>query len=260
MVNKYLWHIRQALDLNGNPIKQFKLAGYDITLDTTEEIQRCVYTESLEPTETKWVMGTLKPGMVFVDAGANIGYYSLIASSLVGDNGRVYAFEPSDAPYNALARTIKRNMISNIIQVHSALGDTHRRKEMFKSNANNIDSPSFVYHNTKSKEESTSIGFKEIISLDVYCQSSGIESIDLIKIDVEGYEPQALAGMTRMLHENRVGRIIIELSNTYLYTNDSSSEALDALLAGFGFEVKATKKYDDMMSNVFYTNPDVVKK
>src|SRR5262245_32273149 len=62
--------------------------GAAVTLDLSDWVQRCVFLGVYEPHETKWVRGYLRPGMVVVDVGANIGYYTLLASDTVGNDGR----------------------------------------------------------------------------------------------------------------------------------------------------------------------------
>ncbi len=72
-----------------------RVFGYRVELDLSELIQRMVYLGAFERWESRAVSRYLKPGMCFVDVGANIGYYSLLAARLVGSSGRVFAVEPS---------------------------------------------------------------------------------------------------------------------------------------------------------------------
>lgn len=60
-----------------------------------------------EPNETRWFVRSLRPGDVVVDVGANIGYYTLLGARLVGESGRVYAFEPDPASFEILARNVQ---------------------------------------------------------------------------------------------------------------------------------------------------------
>src|ERR1700730_16140389 len=82
--------------------------GYKIKLDLADYIQRSIYLRTFEPRESALIRHYLKPGMTFVDVGANVGYYTLLAASLVGRRGRVLAFEPSPYVFERLVETMER--------------------------------------------------------------------------------------------------------------------------------------------------------
>ncbi len=98
------------------------LFGYKTRLDLSDFMQRRIYFHAFEPRETKRVATFLKPGMTFVDAGANIGYYTLLAASCVGTAGRVLAFEPSPYAIGRLTETVHMNHIPHIQIFPVALG------------------------------------------------------------------------------------------------------------------------------------------
>src|SRR4051812_45920835 len=78
--------------------KRARIFGSVFSLDLADFVQRQIYLGTFEPKETRLVNGFLQPGMTFVDAGANVGYYTALAAAKVaGNQGRVIAFEPS--PY-----------------------------------------------------------------------------------------------------------------------------------------------------------------
>ena len=76
-----------------------------------------------EPEMTAYVEATLRPGGVFIDVGANIGYYSMLASRLVGPSGSVVAIEPSPTNFSELKRNIALNHALNIRAIDMAVGD-----------------------------------------------------------------------------------------------------------------------------------------
>src|SRR5947208_14093774 len=86
-----------------------------------------VYLGAYERWETRTIRRLLRPGMCFVDVGANVGYFSLLASRRVGRGGRVLAIEPSAYAADRLAKTIRDNAITNIqlarIGVGAAAGE-----------------------------------------------------------------------------------------------------------------------------------------
>ena len=68
-----------------------------------------------EPSETAWFLRTVKPGDIIVDAGANVGYYTVIGSRLVGDRGKVYAFEPDPSNFELLRKNVELNGLKNVV-------------------------------------------------------------------------------------------------------------------------------------------------
>jgi FkbM family methyltransferase len=241
--------------LFGNQIKRTRIGNYTVQLDMNESIQRSIYLGEFEPEETEWFHRLIKPGMVIVDAGSNIGYYSLIASTLVGGSGKVYSFDPSDYAYKKLRESIRENQITNIHLFNLGLSDHPEERELLLRDKT-LHSPSFCYGE---EYPTTPIGTSRLITLDYFAELSGIDHIDLIKIDVEGMEMNILKGMTGLLAENRVHRIMIEFNGYWLNLMKSSPAELDAYLKYFGFEVEFRKEYqcrggELSMGNYMYVN------
>ena len=142
-----------------------------------------------EPSITNWLRQVLKPGDGFVDLGANVGYYTLLAKHLVGD-GPVWAFEASPTIYGQLTRNIALNKLS--VFAHNVaiaerdgtvaiyLGDNQGEANIFGTNG---------------YPQETLIPAR---SLDSVFADQDVSKIRVIKIDIEGAEDMALAGMTRM--------------------------------------------------------------
>jgi len=248
----------------GNPVKTCNIAGYKLVVDTREGIQKSMYINVFELDETKWIYDILKPGMIFIDVGASFGYYSFIASSLVGDTGRVYAFEPSERAYEMFTRNIQKNHIRNITTYNSGLGNKNQYLELYdsiglKENVHNIHAPSFVpagRHYVANQH----LGMKPIITLDRFAEIHGIRYIDLIKIDVEGMEMQVLEGMKQLLQESRVNRVMIEfVDHAPLLSEGSVTQKMDKLLTSSGFKVEKKRVYEKgaepaTTSNFLYVN------
>ena len=245
---------RSAMMRIGNPIKQCKVGNYIIDVDTREGIQRGIYLGCYEPEETKWLQDILKPGMIVVDVGANVGYYSFIAASLVGASGLVYSFEPSNIAFDILvANWSKNNMVINILTQNTALGEEEGQMELFSAdglpdNTYNIHSPSFLdredQHYLKDGKTGTNMGFKQITTLDKFCKDRMIDHIDFIKIDVEGMEFPVLKGMTTLLKTHSVKWLMIEyLENVRLFSEGSESEAMHNFLKSYDFNLEIYKTY-----------------
>lgn len=87
--------------------------------------------KEFSPAEIKILEQCLKPGMAFVDVGANIGYFSLIAAKLVGSQGRVYAFEPNEENFNLLAQNIKLNNFSQVTAIKKGVSDRNGAAKLY---------------------------------------------------------------------------------------------------------------------------------
>jgi FkbM family methyltransferase len=250
----------------GKPIKECGIGNYSIEVDTREGIQRGIFLECFEQEETKWFYEILEPGMTFVDAGASFGYFTFLASSLVGKDGKVYSFEPSEYPYKRVLHNIKKNGIFNITLLNIALGEKEWELELYSAdnlptNIYNIHSPSFL--NRKDQQPlklgylGTNLGFKMITSLDSFCDRQGVSFIDLMKIDVEGFEMQVILGMKETLLHGKVGKIMIEYNeNVTLFSEGSESKRIDDILTENGFKIIKSKFYitntDERYGNFLY--------
>jgi len=162
-----------------------------------------------EKMETKVVLEYIKKGMVVVDIGANIGYYSLLAARYVGQAGKVYAFEPEPENFAKLVKNIELNCYRNIIGVQKAVSNRNGVAKFL------IDAVYPTQHRLRnSKDEKDTIEV-DVITLDNFFKDKGYK-VDLIKMDIEGAEMFALEGMQRILKENTNLVIFSEFSPYFL--------------------------------------------
>jgi FkbM family methyltransferase len=153
-------------------------------------------TYAIEEAQTRYFRRLVRPGMVVVDVGANIGYYTLQAASRVGSSGRVHAFEPVAATYARLVRNIRLNGLANVVALQSAVGSRRGRERIFLADGSNTASSrlSGPPPNPTGRTEDVEIG-----TLDDYVAGRRIPRVDIVKIDVEGHELAVLQGMERLL-------------------------------------------------------------
>src|SRR5258707_2202086 len=209
--------------------RQTEVFGYQMKLDLADYIQRSIYLNTFEPCESAQVRQYLKPGMTFVDVGANVGYYTLLAASLVGPRGQVLAFEPSPYAFDRLVDAITRNDMSQVCAIQSGLSDGSGEKRLFLPNQQGNHSPSMV-PNAGGHPINVSVR-----QLDDWLAEHDVDCVDLMKIDVEGFEPNVIKGAAKYIQQGRVRAILCEFNNYWLETNGSSSLQLYDLLKGFGF-------------------------
>lgn len=176
--------------------------------------------------ERRILANVLAPGSVVVDGGANIGVYSQFLSRCVGASGMVHSFEPS--PHNfARLRTATADL-SNVRANQLAVSDISGEQLLYLSSALNVDHRTYPVDG-----ESRNTVCIRATRLDDYFKPN--DRVDLIKLDVQGYELHALRGAKRVLVDNSDIKILLEFWPAGLRTAGSSPEALLALLTDYGF-------------------------
>lgn len=153
---------------------------------------------------------TLKQGSIFIDGGANIGFFSILGSKLVGPNGKVIAFEPAPSTLKYLNQNIKINKISNIIVSDKGLSSIEKRLSFLIKN--NSEENSILKNEGKKLQFGEKIINIDATTIDKFCKKKNLEQIDLIKLDIEGQELEAIKGSREVLLNNKNIKIIFELN------------------------------------------------
>lgn len=188
-----------------------------------------------EPTETNFIFSILKPGDVFVDIGANLGWYTVKAAQAVGQDGHVYAFEPRSDIFEKLKRSVAENALTDICTLQKiALGSVETVAELAWSVAERNQGHSFIVEHGASA--SVSATDRETIRITTLDSIQIDQPVRLIKIDVEGFEPKVLQG-GRGLIERDQPIIVAELFPKWLRLS-GGIEPLDFvhMLDGLGYE------------------------
>src|SRR5262249_8755716 len=121
------------------------LDGTRLAVDTQDLIQRYVYLFGVwEPHLTAWLRGRLRPGDTFVDVGANVGVFSVLASRLVGERGRVVSIEASPVFHERLLRQAELNGCGNLRAVNAAVADSRRTLTFVLASSRNMGANSIV--------------------------------------------------------------------------------------------------------------------
>ncbi len=147
----------------------------------------------------------IKEGDTVLDLGANIGYYTLIMAKIVGDKGKVYAFEADPTNFNILKRNIEVNGYKNVILENKAVLDKNEIVNFYINKKNRAGNSLFQGKNSTYRADK--YNKVEGIKLDDYFKS---EEIDFIKIDIEGSEFKAMKGMVNLLKRNDGIKVITE--------------------------------------------------
>jgi len=161
--------------------------------------------EDYEP-ELAFLNRFLKPGEVFVDAGANCGVYTIAAASVVGDRGLVLAFEPGPEVFATLRRSVEINGYRHVRLFDVGLSNTAGTAALY-THPHGASSCS-LGRPPGSSGESLSIRLQK---LDDVLEAEGVSAVHCIKMDVEGAEELILLGATR-LFERCKPRVIFEIN------------------------------------------------
>ena len=195
------------------------------------------FTGRYEPQETALLLLLLRPGMTFVDVGANWGYFSLAAATMVGEAGRVISVEADPRACRTLRANVARNHLNAVTVLEMAASDRPGVLRLQEYEAAASDSGSFGVTSTTTVVDGGRTFDVAARTLDDALDEAGVDQIDLLKMDIEGAEARALAGLQRRLGKRRIDRILLEVHPHHLRDQESSAEAVVGELRAHGFDV-----------------------
>jgi FkbM family methyltransferase len=172
------------------------------------------------------VEALLREGDTFVDCGANVGTFSLCAAMRVGPGGRVIAFEPDPRTRPLLVENMARHQVSDRVSVRSEALGAEPGRLMFNQYANDVVSGFLESPSVFTPGEVVDRAEIEVIPLD----TALVDAVDLVKIDVEGFEIEVLDGAVEVLERSPRASLIIELNPA---TMRSAGRRPDALIERF---------------------------
>lgn len=190
--------------------------------------------------ETSNFIGSiLQPGDTFVDIGAHVGYFSMLASQLVGPSGAVFAFEPEPRNFAHLLEHIEVNGATNVRPLHMAVGATPSVADFFV-NADNDGGHALWEvgrHPFNARSRETPATRKVFVtSLDSIFHGRDMRTLKAIKIDAEGAEFAILVGARELLRQVRVPFVIAEVNRFGLESMGASERLLRSLMDDLGYE------------------------
>lgn len=210
----------------------FRVHSLLMRLDTNEGIQRGMAQGVYEPEQTAWLKACLSPGDRFVDLGANFGWYTALASTILKKSGHVFAFEPSPIANGVIANTIEENHLNNVTLIRAAVGDADGQVQIYLPVNDSVHSPSIFFSDPQFIPLQV-----PLISLDNYGPFVDGRPINLIKMDVEGYEPNVIRGMRYLIRRGLVKNIFCEFNSGWLKPNSTTPAELFELITSYGFVV-----------------------
>jgi FkbM family methyltransferase len=189
--------------------------------------------------ELMYLSRLISPGMVVVDGGANCGIYTVVAAKLVGPNGLVLSFEPGRKAFSVLDRNIRLNAFENVRACSAALSDR--------------EGPAALYHHagpnsfSLGQPDRSGADFEEVVTrtLSQVMQEHNVDSVGLIKLDVEGAEELALRGAEAMIRRSHP-TIILETNGVAAQRLGLSPTGAWQLLERWGYRFFSLTEQGDL--------------
>jgi FkbM family methyltransferase len=224
----YTWVMDALKPRSMITINNYKMNIYQDKYKWTDDITaELLFKGTWEPYTTEVFKQILREEMVAVDIGANIGYYSLLAASLVGAKGKVYAFEPEPQNYALLIKNISANGYTNIEAYRKAVSRSAGRMALY------VGTQSGTHSLFNVRETTTKSVMVDLISLDEFFREKK-KGVDIIKLDVQGAEMDVLMGMQNVIKGNDHLKLLTEFEPDLAHTGFSLKEYWNRLIeSGF---------------------------
>lgn len=229
-----------------------KKYNHKMFLDKIDSLYLSVHKD-WDDFETTLLEKEIQKGNVVLDLGANIGFYTLVLARLVGEKGKVYAFEADPTNFEILKKNVEINGYKNVILINKAVLDKNGKIKFYVDEGNTAGNSIYQGKNTKSLEV-------EAVRLDNYFTKD--RKIDFVKIDIEGSEFRAMMGMSKLLKENKKIKIMTEFYPKLLngIGKENGLFAIDYLkfLRNLGFELYDIQ--EDSKSLVLSSDEEILNK
>ncbi len=210
--------------------------GSRLRLDISDVVDHGVFF-AMHEEGAQALLDLALPGMVVLDIGTNIGTTLLQLARRVGSEGRVQGFEPDPANFGKATRNLQLNAWASHARVANiGLGSQGGRMKMFQVSPKNRGMNRILPWDQAAAQGFPAVEVAVRV-LDEFLAEAAIAKVDLVKIDVEGFELNVLRGAGHLLRELRPV-LFIELDDLNLRDQNASASELVALLMGYGYAVR----------------------
>ncbi len=220
--------------------------GINYELDISCLIQWYLYW-GIQDTLRYKLYSQIKSGDVVFDVGTNIGETLLNFAKIVGNEGKVYGFEPDEKTYGKAKKNIALNDFQNIMLFKLGISDKKESVKLYE-----VDNHNFGMNRILTAESGKDLNFSviETISIDDFVAENKIERLDFIKVDIEGYEMHAISGARKTL-ETHKPILFVELGYDRLIKNGTTPNEVVKILEDANYkariadtDIKISKDYD----------------
>jgi len=212
-----------------------EIEGRKMFLDANDSLRLSLREYS--PLATHLVKSEVKRGDVVIDLGANIGYWTLFFAQLVGENGRVFAFEPEPSNFKILEKNVRINGYQNVVLIQKAASSITGRAKLYLS----YESTDNRIYDTHDNRDFINI---ETITLDEYFRTFDRE-INFIKSNIQGADFAAIQGMSSLLKKSKNIKIMTEFSPYLLKPFNAEPEEFLKTLTDEGFNLYDINSVDN---------------
>ena len=195
------------------------------------EVYRSIFVNGIYDPNLIVILNNLLPQEgTLIDAGANMGYVSLLASRVLNENGKIYALEPSQRDFERLIDNVSINHLSKIISCHNiALSDKSGTAQLMiateERSALNTLGTAFSFKGV----EKVKIEDVKTMSLDEFITNEGINHVDVLKLDLEGSELKALQGAVNTIQRYRPA-VVLGINQNALKASGASLDEIEQML------------------------------
>ena len=229
---------RYALYLSRRPLVAARMALFCARhRQLSAQVLHYLRITHFEAESTRVFRDVVQPGMVVLDLGAHVGFYTLLASELVGPRGLVLAFEPEPRNYSMLLENVRSAGATNVRAFACAVSDVDGTAPF------NVG-PTLGEHSLYVAASQNIRIEVPVVRLDAFLQSQAdIPHVDVVKSDIQGAELDALRGMEHTVRENQNIRLLVEWWPIGLRAAGHEPSELLHYLIGLGFAVSEVTTY-----------------
>ena len=223
--------------------KKVKISGADLFLNPNDPVlSPAVAFGVYEPYEQCLFREICKPGFTVIDLGANVGLYSVIAAK--AGASRVISLEPDPESISFLKKTAVENHLSSILPISAACGNRSGLVDLYQCEDNKADSRLYDPTGTRSKIK------VEMVRLDDLLDRLNITHVDVIKMDIQGFEALALQGMHQTIRRSQNLKLMCEFWPWGIQATGASPQSFLEDLAALGFTFQIINEADRKLTPV----------
>ena len=215
--------------------------GFTIQLDTDRSVHQqiliCLRQGLLYEAETSdFFCKILRPGDAFIDVGAHIGFFTLLASVLVGSTGHVEAFEPEQSNFDQLTANLQRNQLTNTRTHQLGLWSEAGEATFYVHIKRNDGAHCLFDHGDPETRADAEVRTIPLQTLDQMLVDAPFERVRCLKVDAEGAETGIFRGATRLLSRKAVDFVVCEYNSFCLRKMGTDEMAMRGALAEYGYD------------------------
>jgi len=209
--------------------------GLEVLVVPGEQVSQAVYVSGLyEPCSATVLRRILREGDTFVDVGANIGLFSMLASKWIGPRGLVLAFEPSRRECERLRYHVNHNSLANVGVFQAAAGNHDGTAVLHVADARHAGLNTIEEQFVHAEVEEVYTEIVPVMRIDEFVIRHGVPQIHAMKIDVEGGEPAVVAGARRTITRDRPA-LLLEVTGDALAPRHAGRMSIETFLGSLGY-------------------------